>query len=90
MKTQRVTAVDLEKGRIRLPHSAKDCFPSAPGVVRVVLRGTPLEVAYDSRFGPDRERSAVLSIGRDVLSGLVQADEVLEVRPLPDGSVELA
>jgi hypothetical protein len=49
-----------------------------------------LEVAYDPRFGPDRERSAVLSIGRDVLGGLVQADEVLEVRPLSDGSVELA
>lgn len=90
MKTQRITVVDLANGRIRLPHSTKDCFPSAPGVVRVVLRGTPLEVTYDPRFGPDRERSAVLSIGRDVLRGLVHEDEVLEVRPLPDGSVELA
>jgi hypothetical protein len=89
MRTQRVTAVDLEKGRIRLPHPAKECFPSAPGVVRVVLRGTPLEASYDPRFGPDRERSAVLSIGRDVLRGLVQTDEVLEIRPLADGSVEL-
>lgn len=90
VRTQRVTAVDLSHGRIRLPHAAKAPFPAVQGLVRILLRGVPLEVAYDPRLGPDRERSAVISVGRDTLGVLVGENEVLEVRPLPDGSIELS
>jgi hypothetical protein len=90
LRTQRVTAVDLAHGRIRLPVPTKAVFPPDRGVVRVVLRGTTLEASYDPRLGPDRQRSAVLSVGRDTLGGLVRADEILQVRSLADGSVELA
>jgi hypothetical protein len=89
MRTQRVTAVDLEHGRIRLPHDAKGPFPATSGLVKIVVRGMRLEVPYDPRLGPDRERSAVLSVGRAVLGDLVQPGEVLDVRPLSDGTVEL-
>jgi hypothetical protein len=90
IRTQRVTAVDLAYGRIRLPHLAKGLFPPEKGRVRVVLRGEALEVGYDPRFGPVSERSAVLRIGRKILGGLVTEDEVLAVRALPDGLIEFA
>jgi hypothetical protein len=89
MLTQRVTSVDLERGRIRLPHDTKRLFPPTRGLVDIILRGTPIKVNYDPRLGPDRERSAVLGVGRAVLGTLVERDQVLEVRSLPDGSVEL-
>ena len=37
-----------------------------------------MEVAYDPRLGPDRERSGVLYTGR-VLAELISVNEVLEV-----------
>lgn len=78
-RTQRVTAVDLRAGRIRLPRETKRFFPPTRGFVTIKLRGTQLDVAYDPRTGPDRERSAVLSIGRERLQSLVKANEVLTV-----------
>jgi TDG/mug DNA glycosylase family protein len=76
-RTQRVTKADLAAGRIRLPREAKRFFPSERREVEVVLRGTRLPARYDPRIGPDRPRSAVLSIGRDQLAELVRPDEVL-------------
>ncbi|MFZ5854566.1 MAG: hypothetical protein ACOYXS_08715 [Chloroflexota bacterium] len=87
--SQRVTKVDLANGRIRLPHEAKALFLVQRTYVSVVLRGQPMTVRYDPRMGPDRERSAVLGIGRGVLSDLVGTDEVLEISARPDGTVEL-
>lgn len=89
LTSQRVTKVDLANGRIRLPHEAKVLFPAERSYVSIVLRGDPMEVRYDPRVGPDQERSAVLGIGRGVLPTLVREDEVLPVRALPDGTVEL-
>ena len=77
-RTQRITAVDLEHGRIRIPIGQKDPFPPTRCRVTVVLCGRPLEVAYDPRLGPDRERSGVLYTGR-VLAELISVNEVLEV-----------
>jgi hypothetical protein len=77
-QTQRVTAVDLRAGRIRVPHDTKALLPSTRGSVSIVLRGEPMVVAYDPRMGPDRERSGVLSIGRG-LADKVRPDEVLTV-----------
>lgn len=87
--SQRVTKVDLANGRIRLPHQAKALFPAEKAYVSIVLRGQPMKVRYDPRMGPDQERSAVLGIGRRVLPALVAEDDVLELRALRDGTVEL-
>lgn len=78
-RTQRVTAHDLAAGRIRLPRPAKRLFPSERGEVEIVLRGARMRVPYDPRTGSDRERSAVLSVPRQTLQGLVRENEVLAV-----------
>jgi hypothetical protein len=77
-QTQRVTAVDLKAGRIRVPHDTKALLPSTRQSASIVLRGQPMVVAYDPRMGPDKERSGVLSIGRGLVD-LVRPDEVLIV-----------
>lgn len=88
-RTQRVTAADLTAGRIRLPQRAKRFFPPRREDVEVVVRRTRLRAAYDPRLGPDRERSAVLSIGRERLRELVSEDEVLRVSRGLGGVVHL-
>jgi hypothetical protein len=88
-RSQRVTATDLTNGRIRLPREAKRFFPSERAEVDVVLRGTRLRARYDPRTGPDRARSAVLSIGREQLTDLVRTNEVLAVSRGLGGVVRL-
>lgn len=68
--SQVVTATDIAAGRIRLPKPAKALFPPRKGKVVIALRGRSMTVAYDPRLGPDRERSAVLHIGRARLESL--------------------
>jgi hypothetical protein len=77
--SQRVTQKDIAGGRVRLPSSAKRVFPLEPATVKVNLRGLRLTVRWDPRYGPDRERSGMLSVGRDALAGRVAPDEVLAV-----------
>ncbi|MGA2514711.1 MAG: hypothetical protein ABSG37_14020 [Candidatus Limnocylindrales bacterium] len=79
VRTQRVTATDLRAGRIRLPASAKVHFPAVRGVAEIVLRDSPMTVRYDPRNRPVRARSAVLSIGRTVLTAIVIEGEALIV-----------
>jgi hypothetical protein len=55
-------------------------FPSKKSNVEVVLRGEPVMARYDPRSGPDRERSAVLRIRRELLVRVVHSNEVLRVR----------
>lgn len=88
-RSQRVTATDIANGRIRFPREAKRFFPGERAEVEVVLRGTRLRGRYDPRTGPDRERSAVLSIGREPLAALVDANEVLAVSRGLGGVVKL-
>ncbi len=78
-RTQRVTPVDLRSGRVRLPRPAKRFFPSERGEVEILLRGRRLRVRYDPRVGPDRGRSAVLSVPREVLEACVRPNDVLTV-----------
>lgn len=78
-RTQRVTANDLERGQIRLPREAKRLFPVDRGEVEVILRGMRVRASYDPRTGPDRERSAVLRIGKETLKGVVKMGDVLRV-----------
>jgi hypothetical protein len=88
-RSQRVTASDIAAGRIRLPRAAKRFFPSSKEPVEVVLRGKRIQATYDPRLGPDRERSAVLRVGREMLSNVLHADEVLRVSRGPAGVVRL-
>jgi hypothetical protein len=91
-RTQPVTEADLRAGSVRIPivGSTKRLFPTAPERVDVVLRGRLLAaVRRDPRFGPDRERSGVIGVGRDVLRQTVSPGEVLEVRASEDGTIHL-
>lgn len=86
--SQRVTLTDIRAGRIRFPREAKRHFPTKRDDIQVVLRGVQLDARYDPRTGPDKERSAVLLVGKSNLEALVQADEVLSIS-LADGIVRL-
>jgi hypothetical protein len=87
--SQRVTHSDIQEGRIRFPRSAKRYFPNERCLVSVTLRGLQVEAArYNPRTGPDRERSAVLLVGKANLERLVRSDEILSVS-CGDGVVHL-
>jgi hypothetical protein len=53
-----------------------------------VLRGRRSAARYDPRTSPDKERSAVLRVGKATLEELVHADDVLSLS-LVDGLVQL-
>ena len=87
--SQRVTATDINVGCIRLTAEARQFFPAEKATLEVQLRGMRLKASYDPRTGPDRDRSAVLKLDRHSLARLVQADEILSVRPGLSGLVQL-
>jgi hypothetical protein len=79
-RTQRVTAKDIEAGRIRIPQDGtKRLFPREKQNVEVSLRGNAVTARWDPKYGPDRERSGVIAVGRGQLAGIVEPDEVLRV-----------
>jgi TDG/mug DNA glycosylase family protein len=78
--SQPVRAADLERGQIRLPRDAKRFFPTERGLVEIVLRGERISCSYDPRTGPDRERSAVLRVGRQTLTRVARQGDVFRVR----------
>lgn len=87
-RTQRVTAADLRAGRIRIPIGDKGDLPAERARLRVRLRTVILDsVAWDPRFGADRERSGVFLVGSR-LRDLVAPDEVLTLRA-SDNNVEI-
>ena len=79
-ETQRVTAKDIEAGRVRLPRAAKSLLPAERGDLDVVFRGQLMRARWDPKTEGPKERSGVLAFGRGKLDGLVKADEVLEMR----------
>ena len=87
-RTQRITAIDLRNGRIRVPQDSKRLFPGDRTYVQLSLRGRKISARWDPRFGPDQERSGVLGVGRRVLPELVEVDEVLSITTA-DGSLRL-
>lgn len=87
--SQPVTAADKTAGRIRFPRAAKGLFPSSRSSVTVVMRGIRVEGHYDPRIGPDRERSAVLSVGRQALVGLADSERLRVSVRSTDGLVSL-
>jgi hypothetical protein len=91
-ETQRVTAVDLRCGRIRIPSGrgslTKTLFPLEKATIHVVLGGRLVPGSWDPRMGPDRERSGVLRVG-SVLRELVRQDDVLLASTGEDGIIRI-
>ena len=85
-RTQRVTKGDLKKNHIRIPSVTKFLFPFDKAHLSVLLRGKNVNVSWDPKMGPDRERSGVLRVG-SVLRQLVREDEVLSVSPHDGGTI---
>ena len=87
-RTQRITAVDIANGRIRIPIGQKSRFPSEKTRIDIRLKGVELgRVSWDPRLGPDRERSGVLYIGSK-LADLVDEDDCLGVTSV-DGAIAI-
>lgn len=84
-RTQRVTAKDIAGGRIRVPRETKRLFPPERAQVRVDLHGHGLDCRRDPKHGPDKERSGVVGVPRQLLASLVAPDEVLLVFPAAYG-----
>lgn len=85
LQTQRITAIDINGGRIRVPRDSKRAFPSEREYVRVDLRGESLNCRWDPRYGPDKDRSGVVGVSRTVLQRLVQIDERLTITRTDSG-----
>src|SRR5437870_1639973 len=80
--TQFVTETDIANSRIRVPKTGptKALLPGEPGEIDVVLKGKHLgAVWYNPRFGPDRERSGVVSVPSATLRETVVVGERLPV-----------
>lgn len=87
-RTQRVTAKDLEAGRIRFPRAAKRLFPDERARIVVTVREQRFEhVRWDPRLGPGHERSGLLAFGKGKLDGLVGVDDALAITAGADGVV---
>lgn len=72
LRTQTITATDLAHGRVRLPRGSKSVFPNERSTVQVRLCGRVVDARYDPRTGPDKERSAVLSVGKSALGSVAE------------------
>lgn len=88
-ETQRVTAKDIEAGRVRLPRPAKRLLPSERGDVEVSFRGLLMSARWGPKTDGPKERSGVLAFGRGKLNGLVTAEEVLQLRHERSGELQL-
>lgn len=77
-RTQRVTAADLDGGRIRIPGDNKRHFPGHRSHVSIEIRSHRADVRWDPRNGPDKDRSGVLFVGK-ALRDLVRPDEYLAI-----------
>lgn len=88
-RSQKVTAADIQGGRIRLPTGeTKRLFPAERGHVDVEVRGESFECRWDPRLGPDKERSGVLGITRERAARLLAVGDVLDVAQV-GGRVQL-
>jgi antitoxin component HigA of HigAB toxin-antitoxin module len=88
-RTQNVTAKDLAAGIIRIPQATKRLLPDQRTDLSVTLRGSHLQLRYDPRNGPDRNRSGVLRVGKHRLNDLVSEGDVFTVIVQPTGAVIL-
>jgi hypothetical protein len=70
-----------------VPNTAKRMFPTDRADTIIRLRGTTLRARWNARRGPP-ERSGTLYIGRHMLNGLVEANEILTIAIGDHGRVE--
>lgn len=88
LRTQNVTPTDIEAGRIRVPSAAKTLFPRDKATIEIELFGERLTCRWDPKYGPDKERSGTISVGRAVLSRLLTPGRQLAVTTA-DGVVRM-
>jgi DNA-binding IclR family transcriptional regulator len=86
--TLRITAPDRDAGWIRVPNAAKRMFPAGRADTIIRLRGTSVRARWNARRGAP-ERSGTLYVGRGMLDGLLEANEVLIITIGDDGGIEL-
>jgi len=75
----------MEGSRTQRVTATKRLFPSERAQVRVDLLGHGLDCRWDPKNGPDKERSGVVGVPRQLLASLVAPDEVLLVFPAANG-----
>lgn len=88
LRTQNVTAADLAAGRIRVPSETKRLFPRDKATIDVELCGERLTCKWDPKYGPDRERSGTIAVGKADLGRLVTPNRPLTVTTA-DGVVHM-
>lgn len=90
-RSLRVTAKDIAAGQVRIGRGAtKTILPRESAPVRVRLHGRDLgECLWNPRYGPDKERSGILRVGRAAARELITPEEVLAVSVDAAGVVEL-
>lgn len=91
LRSQNVTAKDIEAGQVRIPRGAtKAALPRERTDVKVVLHGHELgRCRWDPRSGPP-ERSGVIRIGTSAARKLLAAGDALVVTIASNGIVGLA
>jgi len=87
--TQPMRPGDFKAGRIRIPGATKPLFPECKTTLDIVVRGQSVEARWDPRYGPDRDRSGVLSVGRAIVAALQEGGRLTVIQH-SDGTVELS
>ena len=88
LRTQSITPTDIAGGRIRIPKTTKSMLPPEKGTIDLELCGELLQCGWDPKFGPDRERSGVISVPKTTLVRLVRPGRQLAVT-VADGVVRI-
>lgn len=88
LRTQNVTIADIAAGRIRVPSVTKRLFPRDKATIDIELCGERLTCKWDPKYGPDKERSSTISVGKAALGRLVTPNRPLTVTTA-DGVVRM-
>ncbi len=90
LRTQTVTAGDIEKGGIRVPGDSKRLFPRDQARISVELLGELFsECLWNPKFGPDKARSGRISIPQADLQRLLRPRGPLRITRI-EGGVRLS
>lgn len=72
LRTQNITAADIAKGQIRVPSRTKRLLPTDKSQIEIELCGTRMTGRWDPKYGPDKERSGVIAVGKAAMAPLVR------------------
>lgn len=70
--TQNITAGDIDRGQIRVPSRTKRAFPAEKAAITIELGGERIDARWDPKFGPDKERSGVVAVGKSAMTRLTR------------------